>query len=219
GHMFNDGRTAANLGFGSRFNLPSTWVIGGNFFYDFRDVKVLNSTSQISAGFEAFHQYFDFRLSGYYPVGSPRKSVKTNTDIKASIALPSIFGSLGFPIPTWDFMELYFAFGPYYLVERTKSDIDCGGSFGAFTRLSAKVYDGITIGVDGTFDGTFHAIAQGFIAITFPWGPAQLVKNDNRWRSWFPSSSCKSEALIRRRMQSAVWHNEIIPVCTGSRKR
>ncbi len=219
GHIFNNGKWATNLGAGSRFNLPSTWVIGGNFFWDYRDVDLLNSVNQLSAGFEAFHKYFDFRMSGYYPVGRPRKSIKTATKIKMATALPSIFGSLGFPIPTWDFLELYFALGPYYLVERTKSDIDCGGSFGGFARLEAKVYDGITLGIDTTFDGTFHGIVQGYLAISFPFGPAQLIKGGKRWNSWFQSASCKNEAGIRRRMQSDVWHNEIIPVCTGSKKR
>ena len=81
GHIFNDGKWATNLGVGSRFNLPSTWVIGGNIFWDFRDVDILNSVNQISAGFEAFHKYFDVRLSGYYPVGRPRQSIKTPTKI------------------------------------------------------------------------------------------------------------------------------------------
>ena len=219
GHIFNDGRWASNAGLGSRFNLPSTWVLGGNFYYDFRDAKHLNSVHQISGGFEAFHRYFDFRLNGYYPVGHPRVSRKTPTKTKATIALPSIFGEIGFPIPTWDFLNLYFALGPYYLVERTKSDVDCGGSIGGRVRLQARIYDGIDLGVDGTFDGTFHGIAQGWIAISFPFGPGNLVKGGSRWRAWLPTDACDAEAVIRRRLQQAVYRNEIIPVCNRSKHR
>ena len=72
GHVFNDGKTAANAGWGFRYlSEPKKRVFGLNFYYDYRDASK-KSYRQVSAGLEALGITWDFRMNGYLPVGGKR---------------------------------------------------------------------------------------------------------------------------------------------------
>ena len=60
GHMFNDGRTAANIGMGGRFAPGDHWVFGLNSYYDFRDAKRLRS-HQIGVGLTSHSLYLKYQ--------------------------------------------------------------------------------------------------------------------------------------------------------------
>lgn len=68
GHIFNNGKLAANAGIGVR-TLWANRVYGINTYYDYRNVGHLNS-NQIGLGLETLGTLFDFRINGYLPLGT-----------------------------------------------------------------------------------------------------------------------------------------------------
>ena len=67
GHYFNDGKWAANGGFGARF-LPDAWdvVFGLNFYYDYRRAYQTHF-QQAGAGLEFLRDKWEVRFNGYLP--------------------------------------------------------------------------------------------------------------------------------------------------------
>ena len=128
GHVMNDGKFATNIGLGARGAPIEELVIGGNFYFDYREVSRMPSY-QLGSGIELLSPYVDFRLNGYLPVGHKNHTSKArfrrfegnniilNQRAKASLA--SIYAEVGGWIPKLpeDF-QLYVAAGPYYLGSR-----------------------------------------------------------------------------------------------------
>lgn len=59
GHVMNDGKMAANVGLGARGAPIEELAIGGNFFFDYREVESLLSY-QLGSGIELLSPYVDF---------------------------------------------------------------------------------------------------------------------------------------------------------------
>ncbi len=220
GHVFNDGRWAANAGLGGRFALDKA-VLGLNAYYDFRDTKQLGGQNQVGGGFEVLSQWVDFRVNGYVPVGKTTgkecpcfdhfacNSAFARQVVRASLA--DIDAEIGFDVPRLKYVDLYFAVGPYYLFEKTVCDYSLGGEWGGRARVSLKVYDGVTLGGDITYDPIFNTKAQGWITLSFPFGPANMVQNGSRFKENYPVP-CDETARQFARMTQPVYRNEIIPV-------
>jgi hypothetical protein len=72
GHIFDNGKWAANAGFGLR----ALWrkrAYGINTYYDYRNTSRFHS-NQVGAGIETLGELFDFRINGYLPVGAKLSS-------------------------------------------------------------------------------------------------------------------------------------------------
>ncbi len=220
GHVFNDGKLAANAGLGGRYAFDKA-ILGLNAYYDFRDTKQLGGQNQVGGGLELLSKWVDFRMNGYVPLGNTTgkecpcfdhfacNSAFARQVVRASLA--DIDAEVGFYIPKLKVVDLYFAIGPYYLFEKTVCDYSLGGEWGGRARVSLKVYDGITLGGDVTYDPIFNTKGQGWITLSFPFGPANLRQYGSRLENNYPTP-CDETARQVARMTQPVYRNEIIPV-------
>ncbi len=223
GHVFNDGHWAANAGLGGRVNLADTGaVLGLNLFYDYRDTKELGSQHQVGAGLELLSQYADFRINGYGPVGDTAYASPFcfagfgNCGIFVSncgaATLADIDAEVGFYVPgPFRYVDLYIAGGPYYLFKKTECNFTFGDAWGGRARISLRPWDGILIGADITHDPIYNTKAQGWITLSFPFGPANMRSKGARFKERFPAP-CDETAALYGRMTQPVYRNEIIPV-------
>ncbi len=230
GHIFNNGKWATNLGIGSRWRVgESPWVLGGNFYYDWRQITNAFSPHQMGVGAEVLNPYLDLRVNGYIPIGTTSKAQQGVFDTfsghnvfctnDAFAALSTIQAEVGSYLPGWfRYFDMYAAIGPYYLFERNVAGVTLGNALGVKARLSAKLYDGIEAGFDITYDDIFNTRPQGYIALSLPLGPTNLRSEGSRWSKRYPSQHCDGEALIQRRLTQDVERNEIIPVQKAKRR-
>ncbi len=221
GHVFNDGKWAANAGLGGRYACERV-VVGLNAYYDYRDSKDLGSQNQVGGGLELLGKYLDIRINGYAPIGKTTKlgcpcfdhftCFRAVARQEASASLADIDGEIGLHVPgPFKYVDLYIAAGPYYLFEKKVNDARLGGEWGGRGRLSLKVYDGITIGGDVTYDPIFNTRAQGWITLSFPFGPANLRQYGSRLKEKYPAP-CDDVARQVALMTQPVYRNEIIPI-------
>ena len=130
GHVFNDGRPAANAGLGVRY-LRDTRVWGVNSYWDYRNTH-RQHYNQVAAGLESLGRIWDFRLNGYLPVGEKKShNYRTRFDEfkghhailrqKFEFVLAGANAEVGAHVNTWRHVPLYFAAGPYYLTGKGKT--------------------------------------------------------------------------------------------------
>lgn len=165
GHIFNNGRWAANAGGGLR-GLWNHRVYGINAYYDFRNTSHLHS-NQVGVGLETLGEWWDFRLNGYLPVGTKR-SDPYSTHIKGfsghHLLLSQKFqsamrgGDAEFGV---HFGNFYVGAGPYYFNP---------GTWGGKARIVGTFRDILALELSNSYDRTFHNKFQGQIAINIPFG-------------------------------------------------
>ena len=220
GHVLNNGTFASNLGIGMRYLLdPSSWALGGNFYFDFRDLGKQNAY-QFGLGLEALSQNIDFRVNGYIPFAGTHLASDSPSLIpegyslfyqsRLRAVLANIDAEVGFPILRGP-INLYMALGSYYLFGRSIRSCDFGNAWGGKTRLAARVYDGIELAFDTYFDRIFHFNPQGVISLSYPLGPANLIQGNRRWNRRY-SSGCQSIGRQMALMTQDVVRQEIIPI-------
>ena len=69
GHIFNNGRWAANAGLGIRYLNSIAW--GGNVYYDYRKTNH-SHYNQIGVGLEAIGSFWSVHINGYLPFGKKK---------------------------------------------------------------------------------------------------------------------------------------------------
>ncbi len=221
GHVFNDGRLAANAGLGGRYAFNQV-ILGLMAYYDYRDSKQLSSQNQMSGGFELLSKWADLRINGYAPIGRTTgkecpcfDSFTCHTAIARQVVTASLAhtdAEIGFYLPgPAKYVDLYFAAGPYYIFEKHVAGASLGGEWGGRARISLKAYDGITIGGDVTYDPIFNTKIQGWITLSYPLGPATLRRFGARLEKQYPAP-CDEIARQFARMTQPVYRNEIIPL-------
>ena len=227
GHVMNNGKFATNIGFGIRGAPIEELVIGGNFFFDYREVSSMPSY-QLGSGLELLSSYVDFRLNGYLPVGHKDHTSKVrfsrfegnNIILKqrAKASLASIYAEVGGWIPKLpDDFQLYIAAGPYYLGSRhitmvnhrTHRTIKIGNTWGGKYRVAARIFEYFDAGIELTHDSLFHTRVQGYIGISLPLGPSRMYRGFKKRAN---QENCRSSRKFRQRMTQPVQRNEIIPV-------
>ncbi|MBI2742424.1 MAG: inverse autotransporter beta domain-containing protein [Chlamydiales bacterium] len=207
GHVFNNGKLAANAGLGARFISSRVWGI--NSYYDYRRTERFHY-NQVSVGLESLGKVWDFRLNGYLPVGKKASRLyhvkfhefEGNSMIlqaKREFAMKGVNGEAGVHIEMPKGMSCYIAAGPYYFEGEGKNAI--GGE--ARARVMLHKYLGVS--VNGSYDSVFKGIVQGELRLTYPFGPKNhAVKSRGR-------SCSDTQALYAVAMQP-VDRNEIIVV-------
>lgn len=189
GHVFNSGRPAANAGIGARYLSPcSDTVLGGNFFYDFREGQK-KSYHQVGLGFEILSPRWDFRANGYLPVGPKRGKIAS-----AEFLYPGRFFAfyeehertaaggdieVGFHVKrrgVCDFFGFYAASGSYYFDTKGIDRKAWGGKI----RLVAELGKYINVEVRSSYDRVFHGTVQGLVSLIFPFGGPCDRSNCNR---------------------------------------
>lgn len=207
GHVFNDGRPAANAGIGLRF--VDSRVYGANAYYDYRKTKH-GHYNQASIGFESLGRIWDFRVNGYLPFGD-KNSRFFHAEFdhfsddhmiisrKQEFALKGVNGEVGIHLDQVDCIPFYLAMGPYYLEGKGRNVY--GGEF----RASATFYTYLTLEARTSYDNVFHATYQGLISLNIPFG-----SRSNIWKN--PCRSCCKELALRKRALQPVDRFEIIPL-------
>jgi hypothetical protein len=208
GHVFDDGRLAANAGLGCRY-LADTRVWGFNAYYDYRKMSHQHY-NQAAAGVESLGKVWDFRLNGYLPVGKKQshfrhlkfKEFSGHTmyvRARRDSALAGANLEAGVHVDHYEAAPFYFNAGPYYL--HGKGVTTWGGQLrGAvdlcdqYLRLEANV----------SYDHFFRWIGQAQMSVNVSFGKrVRLRKSD---------CSCRCETALYARTEQRVDRNEIVPV-------
>jgi len=187
-HTFNDGKWAANAGFGLRFKQEKNCNLWGvNMYYDYREDK--GNLHQVGMGFESFTSYFDFRMNGYLPFGNKNTVLYFfHHDYLAGYffrakeyrrALPGANAEFETSVKKWNpntNIDPFIALGPYFYLESHEKSI-----FGGQARLGMNFLRNI-ITLEGrvSYDNQFHAILQGLISFSIPLGKVKIEKTNNR---------------------------------------
>lgn len=223
GHVFNDGKPAANAGLGLRY-LSSSWLLGANAYYDYRKTQTAHY-NQVSGGVECLGRWWDFRINGYFPVGKKQtwsdpcfNGFSCNhivMSVRREFALKGANGEVGYHFPKWQHMDWYAAAGPYYLKGEQEH------AWGGEGRLKATIFDYLSLQLSGSYDRIYRGIVQGQVGLNFAFGPKGKVKKRNGY-------SCAKESQLRERAVQPVDRFEIIVLdqetvcgpalnpCTGS---
>lgn len=214
GHIFNNGKLAANGGLGLRSLVDSIQqVFGINVFYDYRKTQKRHY-NQLSGGIEVLGKSWDYRLNVYVPVGHTQTlfydyffsfNPADNSFVltaKREFAMKGADAEVGYHLPKMKGIELYSAFGPYYY--------SSFGSVGQHTtggrvRFMGTFFTYLTLEAIVSYDHQFKWIGQGALELNFPFGGRKSVKKSQ-------ASTCSDALTLQNRMVQKVQHNEIIVV-------
>lgn len=224
GHVMNDGKFAANVGLGVRGAPIEELAIGGNVFFDYREVSSMPSY-QVGSGIELLSPYVDFRINGYLPVGQKTHISKArfqrfegnNIVLKQKVkaSLGSVYAEVGGWIPRLpDDFQLYVAAGPYYLGSRhiktaNRRSVKVGDHWGGKYRVAARIFEYFDAGIELTHDSLFHTRVQGYLGVSLPLGPSRMYRGFKKRTN---QEKCRSSRRFRQRMSQSVHRNEIIPI-------
>jgi hypothetical protein len=208
GHVFNNGKWAANVGAGLR-TLWGNRAYGVNTYYDYRNTGRFNS-NQIGAGFETLGKLFDFRINGYLPVGTKISDPYGTTfagfsgnymlvSQKYQSAMKGADAEFGFHFGKSESFDFYAAAGPYYFIGE-KAPTTWGGK----ARVAGNFKDILTLEISDSYDRTFHNKFQGQISLNFSFGPKSKVKKRGR--------TCKVAHTLNDRMLQPVGRQEIVVI-------
>ncbi len=194
GHVFNNGKLAANAGIGVRYLAEDLNVVfGANAYYDYRQKKHAHY-NQIGAGFEALWRKWDLRLNGYFPVGRVKHRIHEGFwGFKEHAAYFSkeyefaMMGGdleLGRELYQHKYFDLHAMLAGYYF------NGDYGKeSIGGLFRATSRIANYLTLEGQISYDSLFHFIAQGEVTLTFPFGG-------------YPKTKPKSRSLANRLVES-----------------
>ncbi len=206
GHVFNNGKYAANAGLGLRY-LSESRVWGINSYYDYRQAS-RRHYSQYALGLESLGEVWDFRINGYLPVGKKEShyydtkfdSFAGNSLIlsrKQQIAFKGINAETGVHATLSDDILFYAAAGPYYFnhhaVNAWGGEVRVAFDFTKYVRLEGNT----------SYDNIFKWIGQGQLSLNLPFGAKQklCVRECN---------TCCDEVMLRDRVTQRVDRDEII---------
>lgn len=206
GHVFNNGKMAANVGVGLRKILGNR-VYGLNTFYDYRNAKKINY-NQVGFGLETLGKRFDFRINGYLPVGKQCRSVcgtRFNGFVghrmkllqKYQFAMKGFNAELGCHFGQSRLFNFYAAAGPYYYAGKIGANM-----WGGKVRLTGRFKDYVTIELSNSYDKIFRNRFQGQLTLTLPFGGGSHVEQADK--------SCDMSNVLNSRMVQPVVRQEII---------
>jgi hypothetical protein len=206
GHIFNNGKWAANAGLGLRI-LSGERIYGVSTYYDYRNGGHLDA-NQIGVGLETLGEIIDFRLNGYLPVGRKVSPFYDTTfesfsgnyvliSQKYQFAMKGADAEVGLHFDKSSLFNFYAAAGPYYFIGKGTS-----GTWGGKGRVSGTYRDTLSLELSDSYDKTFHNNFQVELTLTLAFGPKITVKREGR--------SCKVAHRLNDRMLQPVGRKEII---------
>lgn len=209
GHLFDDGKYAANGGIGLRYVDTRTRVWGANLFYDYRYTHK-RCYNQVGLGIESLGDIWDFRFNAYLPVGH-KKTAKYDYNFagfqgnyaylshRQELAMRGLDAEVGATIATYDALSLYAAAGPYYFADSARNTV------GGKARAALNCWDYVDLEVSGSYDHLFKGIVQGMVSINIPLGPCIRVTNTS-------SCYCDKAVTLFQKALRPVERQEIIVV-------
>ena len=221
GHVFDNGKFAANAGLGIRA-LADCRVYGANIYYDYRNTK-RQHYNQIGLGIETLGVRWDFRANGYLPVGAKTSSFYDSntttvsvfdtfqgnqallrqtltTKEKMQFAMTGVNTEAALHILKNENIDLYAAVGPYYYNYSSKQAI------GGQARVGARIYEYLSVEAINSYDSRFHEHIQGSIGVNIPFGPRPKISKNKKYEK------CSSSNLLVQRLVQDVERQEIIVV-------
>lgn len=209
GHIFNDGKPAANGGLGLRYIDSRVW--GANIYYDYRKTSERNY-NQVSFGFESLGRYLDYRINGYFPVGKDKGSYSDAKfdyfsghslyiSRKRELALKGTNAEVGVHIAKVKDIDFYSAIGPYYFTNSSKQ------TFGGEFRIGMDVLKILRIEGNTSYDHLFKWIGQGQISLSYAFTPKKISRKEKK-------GSCSFHGFVRDRAFQRVDKQEIVVVTT-----
>ncbi len=176
GHVFDDGKFAGNIGVGGRTWLSSVQhVLGYYVYYDVRQHHHRLTPQQVSPGIELLGERMEYRMNGYFPVGTDRSrrygydfdSFHGNRILLKHKQLRVLTGGdaeIGAHITQSAKFDLYAGAGPYYFSASHAS------SWGGKARLLGRYKEYISLEASYSYDHLFRSIVQGSVALNLPLG-------------------------------------------------
>ncbi len=222
GHIFNDGKYAANAGLGLRWlseRFKQIW--GFNAFYDYLQTSQ-RPYNQVSAGLEALGENWDARLNGYLPVGHKKKNIYRFfyedlslegflLEAREQFAMRGFDSEIGYRFCKTRYFDLHVGAGPYYYwgsSAKTPNAFRKAHRHATGGRISAEVAFMNYVFLDGYvgYDSLFRWTGQGTLTLRFPFDLT------------FTKKSCsKSTYCLKERLYRPVEHNEIIVIDSCNR--
>ncbi len=209
GHVFDNGKLAANAGLGLRY-LARSRVWGVNAYYDYRNTE-RQHYNQVAVGLESLGRVWDFRMNGYLPVGRKQSPFSHPKFVafeehamlikrKRNFAMKGANAEMGVHVDHFENAPLYFAAGPYYLTGVGAST--WGGELRGAVDLFRRY---LRIEGNVSYDHFFGWVGQAQASINIPFGRRWKVeKKEDR--------SCSKMATLYARAMQRVDRYEIIPV-------
>ncbi|MBX9923410.1 MAG: inverse autotransporter beta domain-containing protein [Rhabdochlamydiaceae bacterium] len=174
-HIFNNGKLAANAGFGVRYQPQSLRAIFGvNGFFDFR--RTYSSTfEQVGVGLEALGAKWEGRINGYFPIICRNNLYGTSFtgfsghnalfSVKRELAFKGVDASLGRTLLQKQYYSLGATLGGYMFF----ADYNNSAKGGLF-KLKAAISQYFSIEGQASYDNLFKGIVQGQVAFNIPFG-------------------------------------------------
>jgi len=232
GHVFNNGKYAANTGVGLRYlNECLEQVWGINAFYDYLETK-RHTYNQVGVGLEISGKQWDAYANGYWPIGSK------NTDIYRffyDFDKPTKFDDSGVALPTFllkareqlamkgfdtliryrcclnDCFDVSVGAGPYCYWGTSAKTVNAfypkrKNAYGGQLRTCLSFMDYVSLEGITTYDTRYKWTGQVTIALCVP---LDFTLNQGKYcyRDYYESFYCLQERLYR-----SVNRNEIIVV-------
>lgn len=214
GHYFNDGKYAANGGFGLRDISDSLKIVFGvNVFYDWRQISH-GHFQQVGAGIEILGRKWDFRVNGYVPIIKRRKTLIREIEPVANgefISEKILYNFIGGDVELSriliksDDLHVKATGGSYYLNGLYNKQV-----IGGFLRLSGFLSPYIAFMGQGSYDPHFKWIGQGQLSLVIPFG--RRLFN-------LKKGGCQNgRYAMEERLLEPVSRFEIIPITKHRRK-
>lgn len=226
GHVFNNGRFAANAGLGLRYFsncLQQIW--GVNAFYDYLE-NARRSYHQVGAGIEILGNKWDFHCNAYVPFGCKKtniyrfnygffedlkrknvSSLKFGLKAREQLALNSVDALFGYRFCNiYKNADMHIGAGPYYFwgnSAKTENAFTSKHQSAFGGRGVVDIYFNNYIALSGvvTYDSIFKWCGQGTITLNIPL--------DAIFRHCQPVCSLCS---VKDRLFDSISRNEIIAI-------
>lgn len=177
GHVFNNGKAAANAGIGLRTECEKR-VYGINAYYDYRNLGRFHS-NQVGVGLETLGEVLDFRINGYLPVG---KKISEGYDLryggfsgnhlllsqKFQSALKGFNAECGFHLQEDQCFDLYATAGTYFFTGKV-----AGSTWGVNASIAGTYNDLLSVEISDSYDHIFGNRLQAQVSIGFSFGPGK----------------------------------------------
>lgn len=201
GHVFDDGKIAANAGIGLR-GFSRYGIYGGNVYYDYRDTQKARY-KQMGFGFERIGNRWDFRINGYIPTAmkvracSPVKFKRFAghsliVSQKYNFVMRGFNAEFGYHFLQRPSVDLYGAAGPYYFTGKNGPHI-CGAKL----RFGCRFKYGI-IELSNSYDKMFRNRFQCLLSFTIPFGTGAKPQRDDAHTSEDVSAFRMTQPVIRQ---------------------
>lgn len=210
GHVFDNGKLAANIGFGLR-NILGCRAYGFNAYYDYRNYPRAHY-NQIGFGFETLGTRWDLRVNGYFPLNNKSTPPYFSRFSEFLGNYMMLFQKYCFPMKGanaevgahfghYRVVDLYGAVGTYYFTGQNQPHI-----WGGKVRLTCKFKKYITLELSNSYDKMFKNRFQFNITLTLPFGSGCDVSHTDYCNSF------DSTDVLLARMVQPVERQEIIVV-------